>query len=92
MKDLQKLKLIEGRFSPKEGREILMNVLSSKLQFHKMKNFSSQERFNKDDEIAVRRIPQLENSMTKLAEILDEAEKNGEMLFIESEVAIHFDK
>lgn len=90
MKDLQKLVLIDGSFSPQDSREILMSVFKSKIQFHNNKNFSSQERFGHDDEVAVERIPQLIESIEKLIEILQEAEKEGKTLVIKSNVEIAF--
>lgn len=92
MKNPQKLKLIDGEFSPKKSREILMNVFSSKIQFHKMNNFSSQERFGKDDKMAIKRIPQLKKSMEKILKIVEDAEKKGLQLEIKSEILIHFVK
>lgn len=92
MKNPQKLKLIDGKFSPKKSREILMNVFSSKIQFHKMNNFSSQERFGKDDKMSTKRIPQLKKSMEKILKIVEDAEKKGVQLEIKSEILIHFVK
>jgi predicted transcriptional regulator len=66
MKNPQTFKLIEGSYSSKESREILQNVFSSKIQFHQMKNFSSQERFGKDDITALKRIPELKESIDKI--------------------------
>lgn len=88
MKNQKIFKLIDGRFSSNESREILQNVFSGKIQFHQIKNFSSRERFGKDDEIALIRIPQLNNSLKEIMEMIREAEKNGEQIEIKSEVTI----
>lgn len=88
MKNLHTFKLIDGNFSTIEGREILHNVFSGKIQFHQMKNFSSKERFGTDDETAVIRIPQLNNSLKEIINIIKEAERNGEQIEIKSEVVI----
>ena len=72
---LQKFKLIKGEFLPKDSREIMQNVFSGKIQFHNMKNFSSQERYGKDDKIAVKRIPQLKKSLGKIIKMIEAAEK-----------------
>lgn len=88
MKNQKIFKLIDGRFSSNESREILQNVFSSKIQFHQIKNFSSRERFGKDDETALIRIPQLNNSLKEIIELIREAEKNGEQVEIKSEVII----
>ena len=88
MKKEQAFKLIDGNFSTKESREILINVFSSKIQFHQMNNFSSKERFGKEDKTAIKRIPQLKKSLEKLLKIIDSAEKKGEQVQIKSEVII----
>ena len=47
MKKNETFNLIDGVFSVDEAREILMNIFSTKIQFHEMKNLSSEERFEK---------------------------------------------
>lgn len=88
MYKLEIFKLIDGHFSAKDGREILSNVFSSKIQFHSLQNFSSQERFGKDDEIALKRIPELRQSLEQIRQLIEEAERNGEELEIKSEVHV----
>jgi ribosomal protein L22 len=88
MKNQKIFKLIDGKFSSDESREILQNVFSRKIQFHQIKNFSSRERFGKDDETALVRIPQLNKSLNDIIKIIREAEKNGEQIEIKSEVII----
>ena len=84
----KKLTLIEGSFSAKDSREILMSVFMSKLHFHETKNFSSKERFGKVDELANIKIPQLKNSMKVLDEFLAKAEENEEYIIMKSEINI----
>ncbi len=86
MKYIQKHKLIEGRFSPKDAKEILMNIFSSKIQFHKMKNFSSQERIGESDETALTRIPQLEISKEEITKLIEEAQLKNLTIAISAEV------
>lgn len=88
MKEHEKLKLIDGTFNSIEAKEILTNIFSSKAQFHTTKNFSSQIRFGKDDEISAKRIPELKKTMEKIFEIILEAEKNNQTIKIHSEVSI----
>lgn len=86
MNKIKKLVLIEGDFEAEQASEILMNIFSTKIHFHEMKNFSSQERLGKDDEMAQKRIPLLRNEIKKLEGILSEA-KNKKLL-IHSEIHI----
>jgi len=88
----QKFKLIEGKFWPNESREILNNVFFSKIQFHQMKNFSSQERFGTEDKNGLKRIYQLKKSIDKILKMIESAEKKGEQIEIKSEIMINFVK
>jgi len=92
MKNTKVLKLIEGNFSHEEAREILMDVFSSKIQFNQMKNFSSEERFGKEDITAVKRIPELKKSMDIISKLIEEAKQNNETIQIISEVKITLSK
>lgn len=82
--------LIDGKFDHDEAKGILMNIFSTKIQFHELKNFSSQERLGKDDETAKKRIPQLKHSMYKLDIILAEAKANKKKMVVKSEITITF--
>ncbi len=92
MKTPQKLKLIDGTFSPKDAKEILMNVFTSKMQFHQHKNFSSQERYGKQDENAVKRIPELLKCKEMITALIEQGEKKKEAIVISAEVTISFSK
>lgn len=88
MNKIEKLVLLEGNFSHDDAKEILSNIFSSKINFHNVKNWSSQERFGKDDIIAQKRIPALKSEMKKLEHILLEAKTKRKKLVISSEIKI----
>ena len=88
MNKIEKLKLIEGEFSYNEAREILTSMFNSKINFHNIQNWSSQERYGKDDETAQMKIPLLKNEIEKLEEIILEAKANNKKLIINSEINI----
>ena len=88
MNKIEKLKLIEGEFSFYEAREILTSMFNSKINFHNIQNWSSQERYGKDDETAQKKIPLLKNEIEKLEEIILEAKTNNKKLVINSEINI----
>ena len=83
-----KLTLIKGNFSNEEASEILVNLISSKISFHQLKNFSSQEQFGKEDKIANKRIPALKKELEKLKKILLVAKKKNTRLLVSSEINI----
>ena len=92
MEKTQKLKLINGNFSPKDAKEILMNLFLGKIQFHQTKNFSSKERLGKEDKNALKRIDQLKKSLEKTQKLISDAELKNETLTITSEISIVFSK
>lgn len=82
----KKLKLVDGTFSAKDSKEILLNIFSSKIHFHQLKNFSSQELNGVDNKIAMKRIPQLQKCMETILKTMTSAEKKGKKVTIKSEV------
>ena len=88
MKNTEKLNLIDGVFSQSEAKEILMSLFKSKINFHNIKNWSSNERFGKDDEIAQEKIPKLKEEIEKLQLILSEAKIQNKNLIVSSEINI----
>ena len=88
MNSNKKLQLIEGEFSFNEAKEILTSMFNSKINFHNIQNWSSQERYGKDDETAQKKIPLLKNEIEKLEEIILEAKANNKKLVINSEITI----
>jgi hypothetical protein len=89
MKKGKKIKLIDGEFSPKDTLDILLNLYSSKVKYHELKNLSSRERFGKDDPIAIKRIPELKKGIEEIEKLLDQSKKR-DRLVIKSYVNIRF--
>ncbi|WP_113663421.1 hypothetical protein [Pedobacter nanyangensis] len=88
MNNTQKFKFIDGNFSATESRDILRNVFTGKVQFHQIKNFSSQERQGKDDEHSVQRIIELKQSLAQIMHFLETAQREDKQLAIRSEIEI----
>ncbi|WP_394771882.1 hypothetical protein [Mucilaginibacter sp.] len=82
MKKKQEFKLIEGEFTPQDAKEVLTNLYSSKINFHTMKNFSANERFGKNDEVAARKIPKLKESLAIISSIIQKADEKNKTLVI----------
>ena len=83
-----KLKLIDSEFSPTEYKEILYNLFLKKIEFHEIKNFSSQIRFGIDDPTSIQKIAELNQSMEKISELFEEAKKKNQRLVLFSEIHI----
>jgi hypothetical protein len=88
MKKVEQLTLIDGNFNDEEAKEILISILTTKIHFHEMKDFSSQERFGIQDETAKKRIPALKKEIEKLLQILSEAKLHNKKLSIDSIINI----
>ncbi|MDB5241308.1 MAG: hypothetical protein JWP57_1933 [Spirosoma sp.] len=89
MTKIETLTLLEGNFSQEEARDILMNIFSAKINFHRLKNFSSQERFGKPDETAHKRIPELKKEIEKVLRVVSEAKSTNKRLILTSNIAIY---
>jgi anion-transporting ArsA/GET3 family ATPase len=63
-------------------------MLSSKIQFHQMRTFSSVERFGKEDENSLNRISELKKSINKLLQLVTQAELSNKQLVITSHINI----
>ena len=81
-------KLIEGTFSDQEAKDILKNFFESKIHFHEMRNFSSEERFGHKDAMAVKRIPELKQASKDILEIVQQAKLGNKRLLINASVLI----
>ena len=85
-----KIKLIKGIFSPEDSKAILNTLYTSKINFHNMRNFSSNERLGKPDALSVKRIPELKESIKTIAAILNTAAENNYKVKLNSVVEIEF--
>lgn len=81
-------KLIDGTFTPSEVSHILFDLISSKIHFHAMENFRSQERFGKDVAHSQKRIQDLQTVRDELKVFFDDAEKNNLTLKVDDSVII----
>ena len=88
MNKLEKIVLIDGTFLCNDAKDILTSVLTTKINFHQLKNFSSQERFGKDDKIAQNRVSELKKEMMKLQNVLQEAQEKNKKLVVSAEIKI----
>ena len=81
-------KLIEGDFSVEEAKNMLMSLITSKINFHNLNSFSDYVRFNKDPEKLEKRIAELASTREEILTLMDDAEKKGMKLTIKSTITI----
>ena len=66
MKKTETIDLIKGTFTPAEARNLLLDLLNSKINFHNKKNWSSRERFGKPDVDSEQKLQHLRESRSKV--------------------------
>lgn len=87
---MESLKLIDGKFNAEEAKEILMNLISSKIHFHAMKDFSTQERTGESVPASMERIKELQKTKEQIISIINKARKENIILEIHSSVNISY--
>lgn len=80
--------LIKGNFKAQEAKEILSELFSSKIRFHELKNFRSNELYGFNDDLALIRMKELKESLNKINTLLSELEDNQKSVSIEAIVKI----
>ena len=88
MYNKRQVMLINGIFSDIDAKEILLNVISAKIQFHSMKNFSAKERFGKEDLVSLKRKTDLNYDLLNINELIAHAKANNLYLKIDSTIHI----
>ncbi|MBS1508282.1 MAG: hypothetical protein JSS79_16705 [Bacteroidetes bacterium] len=92
MNNTHSLKLIDGKFTPSEARKVIVDLLTSKINYHTLEAFSIKERFNGDVSYSEKRIGELKQSIRLVEEILREASEKGYDLKVESTIEITYSK
>ena len=84
----QEFILVKGSFTPSESKEILSNLISSKINFHHMRNLSEQERHGVQDAASVNRIAELKQSFAEIASLLEKAQQSQKNISIRSSIQV----
>ena len=80
--------LINGSFTPAEGREILMHLINKKINFHEIRDFSYKIRFEEGNEESQQRIVELKQSKKEIETLIKAAKESGKDLKISSSINI----
>ena len=91
MANQQKLKLIEGVFSPQEAIKLISSLIQSKINFHKLDDFSNHIRYNKEIESSKNRIVELNQTLEEFKTMALEAKKLNKKLVLNSFINIDFE-
>nr|WP_294895396.1 hypothetical protein [uncultured Pedobacter sp.] len=82
----EKFKLIEGVFSAKDAKEILLTFIEEKIKFHELKSFSAEVKTGHKSEEALIRVEELKKTRRELVELLES--ENTESIYLSSYVEV----
>lgn len=88
MKKAQTVNLIEGTFTPEDAKELLVELLKSKINFHNLKNWRSKEQFGKSDLLSTKKLEYLNEARENLKTFLEEAINQKKSITINSTIEL----
>lgn len=88
MNSPQRFKLIDGTFAPAEAMELLLNLVNSKIDYHRLRLASDEVRFGQDLAHSEKRIGELRQLEASLKSFLSSASAEGQQLSIAGWVEI----
>lgn len=91
MKKKEIIELIQGTFKPDEAREVLLQLINNKINFHNLKNWSSHERFGKPDAYSEQRLKKLEESRKKVEKFISDLDDGEHTITINSTIEINIE-
>ncbi len=87
----QTIKLIDGNFTPAEAKEVMVAMLSSKIQFHTNKNFSKEEMEGEPCQNSIRRIKELALARMEVKDLMHLAMEDDLKIKIKANIEIEFE-
>ena len=84
----EKYDLIKGDFAPEDGSEIINHLINTKINFLNLRNFSQHIRFNREDEVALKKIGELKLCQQSIKNLVKEAKLQGKSLRVRSNITI----
>lgn len=81
-------KLIDGEFNQKDAKEVLVQLINDKINFHVRRNFSSKIRFGYADENSEKRITALNADLKNIISFFQQEEKIGQTFSIQAKIEV----
>ena len=91
MEQARTFKLIDGTFSATDARSVLTTIVSAKINFHSLRQFSETIRFGGDRSHSAQRIAELKKLDEELNALLDAAALQGLQVKIKGNIEIEFE-
>lgn len=82
------INLIDGEFSQKDAKEILIQLINDKINFHVRKNFSSNIRFGFVDENSEKRVLALNQEIKDIITFFDQEDTVGKSYSIQAKIEL----
>ncbi len=86
MENTENIKLIEGKFSPQDAKEVLIKLIDVKIGFHNLKNFSYEERFGISDKESKMRVKELTEAREKIISVIKQSVIENKKVIINSSI------
>jgi hypothetical protein len=91
MKKTETIELVKETFTPDEAREILLELLNSKINFHNRKVWSSRERLGKLDADSEHRLKLLREARKKVETLISKTINEEKTITINSIIEINIE-
>lgn len=69
-KQKNQFNLLNGTFTTNDAKEIMATLFNDKIRFHRLRNFSHEERFGVPDPLAAERVPLLKQALEDILTLL----------------------
>lgn len=81
-------KLIDSIFTPEEASSVLTTLINSKINYHRLDDFSNHIRFDRDLTHSQKRIKELEAALTSLKQFTTKAKESGSNMVVKGLVTL----
>jgi hypothetical protein len=81
-------RLIDGEFNQKDAKEIIIQLINDKINFHVRRNFSSKIRFGHADEVSENRIISLKSDLDTIVKLFDQKEASDTKFRLQANIEI----
>ncbi len=82
------IKFINGEFSQEDARELLLNIISKKIQFHSVDSLSLWEKNATEDSGSKKRLTELQNARNEILQFITNPSQEAKTIKIKSIIVI----
>lgn len=86
----KEFQLIDSTFTPDEAYSLLTSLITNKINYHKIDDFSNHIRYDRDSRHSKKRIDELQKTKEELTEFTRAAKRIGVDLVVKSRVYIEY--